>query len=294
MLREIGLRATIEQRVLVLVAGDESAALADTAEALGAEVVRLVVHPGHAVEADQLKRFLFSPPVDSVALVHSETSTGVLAPVLELAHLVRTRKDLALFVDATGSLGAAPLETDLWGLDFVLGASNGPLGLPPGLAFGAASARLLSRTRGLSGRGVLLDYLTHHNATVEGTLLTPLDPGMAMALDRQLERIEREGLEPRWARHRAMSELLARWAAGRTDLALLAESGRRSPGVTAIRLQPPHSALDIAGQMLRLGWEIAGAEEPGAGGILRIGHMGELLPEHLAELLQALGQVLDS
>src|SRR5262245_52516671 len=80
MLREIGLRATIEHRVLVLVTGSESAALADTAELLGAEVVRLMVHPGQAVEPAQLQHFIASPPVDSVALVHSEPSTGVLAP----------------------------------------------------------------------------------------------------------------------------------------------------------------------------------------------------------------------
>lgn len=292
MLREIGLRATIEHRVLVLVAGSESAALADTAEALGAEVIRLVVHPGHAIEPEQLTRFLSSPPVDSVAVVHTETSTGVLAPLQELAQVVRTQKDLALFVDATNSLGAAPLETDQWGLDFVLGASNGPIGLPPGLAFGAASARLLARTRGLSGRGVLLDYLTHYNATVTGTLLTPLDPGLAMALDRQLERIEQEGLEPRWARHRAMAQLIERWVADRDDLSLVAVSGRRSPTVTAIRLKPPHSALDVAEKMLRLGWEIGAAEENGNGGLLRIGHMGEITEKQLEEMLAGLGQAL--
>lgn len=291
MLREIGLRATIEHRVLVLVTGAESAALADTAESLGAEVVRLVVHPGQAVEPDHLRRFISSPPVDSVALVHSEPSTGVLAPLEELARLVRDRKELVLFVDATSSLGAAPLETDAWGLDFVLGASNGPLGLPPGLSFGAASARLLARTRGLSGRGVMLDYLTHYQAAVSGTLLTPIDAGLILGLDRQLERIESEGLEARWQRHSTLGLQIERWAENRSDLALVAESGRRSPTVTAIRLKAPHSALDVAGKMVRLGWEIGAAESP-EGGILRIGHMGDLTAEQLSDLLAALDQAL--
>lgn len=293
MLREIGLRATIEHRVLVLVTGAESAALADTAESLGAEVVRVVVHPGQVVEPDQLERFLSSPSVDSIALVHAETSTGVLTQLQELAQVIRTRKELVLFVDATGSLGGVPLETDQWGLDFVLGASSGPMGLPPGLAFAAASARLLARTRGLSGRGVLLDYLTHYNAAVTGTVLTPFDPGLTMALDRQLERIEREGLEPRWTRHRAMAQLVEGWAAERDDLSVLAVFGRRSPTVTAIRLKPPHSALDVAEKLLRLGWEIGVGEDAGSGGIVRIGHMGETTPEQVAQLLNELGRALD-
>lgn len=291
MLREIGLRATIEHRVLVLVTGAESAALADTAELLGAEVVRLIVHPGQAVEPDQLQHFIASPPVDSVALVHSEPSTGVLAPLEQLAQVVRARKELVLFVDATSSLSAAPLETDQWGLDFVLGSTNGPLGLPPGLSFGAASSRLLARTRGLSGRGVLLDYLTHYNASVTGTLLTPIDPGLTLALDRQLERIEREGLEARWSRHRRLSEVVHRWAEGRTDLGLLAASGRRSPTVTAIRLKPPHSALDVAAKLLRLGWEI-GAADDDQGGVLSIGHMGDVTLEQMTELLDGLEKAL--
>jgi aspartate aminotransferase-like enzyme len=292
MLREIGLRATIEHRVLVLVAGSESAALADTAEALGAEVIRMVVPSGRTPEPEQLDRFLSSPPVDSVALVHSESSTGTLAPLQALASVVRARKELALFVDATGSLGAAPLETDAWGLDFVLGASHGPLGLPPAIAFAAASTRLLARTRGLSGRGVLLDFLTHQSAAAEGMMLTPFDSGLAVALERQLERIEREGLPDRWARHQAMAALVESWAAGRTDLAFVAAPGRRSPSVSCLQLTSPSSASSIAERLLRRGWEIEGGLGPGAEEVLRIGHMGEVGTGQLTDLLLALEEVL--
>jgi aspartate aminotransferase-like enzyme len=293
ILREIGLRATIEHRVLVLVAGSESAALADTAEALGAEVIRMVVPSGRTPEPELLERFLSSPPVDSVALVHSESSTGTLAPLQELASVVRARKELALFVDATGSLGAAPLETDAWGLDFVLGASHGPLGLPPGIAFATASTRLLARTRGLSGRGVLLDFLTHQAAAAEGTILTPFDSGLAVALERQLERMDQEGLPDRWARHRVMAEMVERWVAERGDVSLMAENGRRSPTVSCIRLAPPHSATVLAGRLLRQGWEVGLGEGAGSD-VLLIGHMGETEPDQLTVLLHALGRTLDN
>jgi aspartate aminotransferase-like enzyme len=294
ILREIGLRATIEHRVLVLVAGPESAALADTAEALGAEVIRMVVHPGHTPEPDQLERFLAGPPVDSVALVHSETSTGTIVPLAQLARVVRARRDVLLFVDATGSLGAAPLETDAWGLDFVLGASQGALALPPGLSFAAASRRLVARTRGLAGRGVLLDFLTHHGAAVEGTALTPIDPILAVALDRQLERIDREGLSRRWERHQAMAEVVDRWVAGRNDVTLLAVPARRSPAVSTLELAPPLTGSAVAESLGRQGWQLAPGEGQGSERLLRIGHLGEVGPEQLALLLAALAQRLDA
>jgi aspartate aminotransferase-like enzyme len=294
ILREIGLRAAIEQRVLVLVAGPESAALADTAEALGAEVIRMMVHPGRTPEPDQLERFLASPPVDTVALVHAETGTGTLAPLADLARVVRARRDLLLFVDATGSLGAAELETDAWGLDFVLGASSGPLALSSGLAFAAASTRLVARTRGLAGRGVLLDLLTHHAAAAVGGGLTPFDPALALTLDRQLERIGREGLPARWLRHQAMAEMVERWVAGRRDVQLLAPQGRRSPAVSCLELASPLTGSGVAAALIREGWLVAPGTGPGSERRLRIGHMGEVGTEHLAPLLEALERHLDT
>jgi aspartate aminotransferase-like enzyme len=293
ILREIGLRATVEHRVLVLVAGPDSAALADSAEALGAEVIRMMVHPGHTPEPEQLERFLASPPVDSVALVHAERGTGALAPLATLAAVVRRRPDLLLFVDATGSLGAAPIETDAWGLDFVLAASDGPLALPAGLSFATASQRLVARARDLSGRGVLLDLLTHLAAAAESTVLTPVDPVLVVALDRQLERIDREGLAERWERHRRMAETVERWADGRKDIVLRAVPGRRSPTVSCFELRPPLTGSMMADALSREGWQVASGEGPGSEHLLWVGHMGETAAERLTPLLEALGRALD-
>jgi len=293
ILREIGLRATIEHRVLVLVAGPDSAALADTAEALGFEVIRMMVHPGRTPEPAELERFLASPPVDSVALVHAEAGTGALAPLGDLARVVRGRPDLLLFVDATMSLGSSPVDAEAWGLDLVLAASDGPLALPAGLSFAAASSRLVARARTLSGRGVLLDLLTHLAAAAEGTVLAPVDPVLAVALDRQLERIDREGLPRRWERHRMMAEMVARWTDGRKNVALRAAPGRRSPAVSCLELAPPFTGSMVAEALSRLGWQVAPGEGPGAERLLRIGHMGEIGPEQLAPLLEALGRRLD-
>lgn len=292
ILREIGLRATIDQRVLVLVAGPDSAALADTAEALGAEVIRMMVHPGRTPEPEQLERFLASPLVDTVALVHAEAGTGTLAPLAELARVVRARRDLLLFVDATTTLGAAELETDAWGLDLVLAASSGPLALPAGLAFAAASSRLVARTRNRPGRGVLLDLLTHHAAAAEDAVLTAVDPRMALTLDRQLERIAQEGLTRRWDRHRAMAEMVERWVTGRQDVRLLAPEGRRSPTVSCLELGGTLTGQAVAEALMREGWLVASGEGSGSERRLRIGHMGEIGTEHLAELLEALGRAV--
>lgn len=292
MLREIGLRAAVEHRALVLVGGPAGAALADQAESLGKEVIRVMTHPGEAPLPEQLERFLQGPEVDSVALVHAELN-GALAPLEGLGRLVRRRKDLLLFVDASLSLGADPVETDLWGLDFVLAPSEGPIGMPPGLAFAALSPRLLARARGQQGRGLQLDLLTHHRAAIEGRSLFPPAPALAALLDRQLDQIlEIEGLTVRWQRHEAMRQLVAEWASARTDVILLARAPRAAGGISVLRLSNGREGGRIVQALAEDGWQIAAARDAG-GELLLIGHMGEQTPDGLAQLLVALGRRLE-
>ena len=78
-------------------------------------------------------------PVSLVFLVHSETSTGVVADVQALAAAAKEAGALVV-VDAVSSLGAVPLETDEWGLDVVVAGSQKALMAPPGLATAAVSA----------------------------------------------------------------------------------------------------------------------------------------------------------
>lgn len=292
VLREIALRAGVDQRALVVVAGPDGEALAAGLEALGKEVIRLLVPPGRALEPPHLARFLCGPSVDTVVLAHADLGTGVLAPLAELARVVRTRRELFLFVDATGSLGAAPLETDRWGLDLVLAGSEGPLGLPAGLGFAVASPRFLARLRRQSARGLQLDLAAHAAAASRGQVLGTIPPTLARALDRQLQRIlEEETLEARWARHAALGAAVDAWLADRDDVRLLAAAGWRAPVVSCLELPPDRAAADVVAVLQREGWRLAPAtvEHPR---LLRLGHMGDHQPDHLAALLAALAGAL--
>ncbi len=285
-LREMGLRSAVEHRALALVAGEEGAALADQVESLGKEVIRLHVRPGRTVEAAHLSRFLAGPEVDTVTVVHAEATAGSLAPLAELARVVQARPELLLVVDASHSLGASPLEMDQWGLDFVVAPSDGALGLPPGLAFAAASPRLLARARTLSGRGAQLDFVAHHAAAAEGRMFTPVAPAFAAALAHQLRQIlDVEGLTARWHRHAALGEIVAAWAGARPTARLLAVEGRRAHALSVIMFGEPADGAWAA--LSADGWRV-GLD----GGGLRIGHLGDRQPEELRALLEAVAVAL--
>jgi len=292
LLREIGLRVAVEHRVLVLVGGPAGDSLATQAESLGKEVIRMMTHPGQAPEPEQLARFLQGPEVDSVAVVHAEIN-GALAPLEALSRVVRQRPGVLFLVDASLSMGADPVEAEGWGLDFVVAPSDGPVGLPAGLAFAALSPRLLARARTQSGRGQQLDLLAHYGAAAEGRSMIAPAPGQAIQLERQLTQIlEVEGLSARWLRHDAMRHTVVKWAAGRTDVEVLARPARTASAISVLRLENGHVPDQVVRGLAEDGWYIGTAKDAKGVDCLVIGHMGDHTTADLAELLGALGRRL--
>jgi aspartate aminotransferase-like enzyme len=292
-LMEAAVRSGVRHRMLAVVGGYFGEMFARIGEGCGKEVIRAVVPPGHTLEPDLLARFLEGPEVDAVTLVHSESSTGALAPLPELARVVRSRSDTLLLVDGVTSIGAMPMEMDGWGIDFLLTGSQKALALPPGMAIGAVSPRLVARAESLPDRGFFLSATHLLNADRRNLPLTTPNLPVVHALYRQLQRIDASGgLPARFARHQAMATRLAEWAEARDDLAILADKSRRSPTVTALELRNGRPASAIARALETRDWLVSTGLAPMVEKVIRIGHMGDLEPQHLAGLLQQLEAVL--
>ena len=86
-----------------------------------------------------------------MALVHNETSTGVLNPVAAVrAAIDRAGSDALLLVDTVSSLGAVDYRHDEWDIDITVTGSQKGLMLPPGLGFNAIGPRAPPSTPGAS------------------------------------------------------------------------------------------------------------------------------------------------
>jgi aspartate aminotransferase-like enzyme len=289
---EMAVRNGVRRRALSLVNGAFSERFANLVTATGKECVRLEVPLGCAIEPDLLRDALRRTPVDAVTVVHSETSTGVLQDVEALAAVVREFDDVLLLVDAVTSLGGSPVEHDRWGLDFTFTGSQKALALPPGLAFGVASARMAERAKTLPGRGLYFDLISFEKAA---TCFKPTNtPAISLlfALQTQLDRIEREGgVEARWRRHEAMRRHVDDWAAGR-GLEQLPPEDRRSWTVSCVKLPAGRSARAVVGALKTQGWTVGSGYGPLQDATFRIGHMGDHAVAGLAQLLLLVEQVL--
>ena len=135
--------------VLVVVTGYFGDRLADICARYGAIVGRVEVPWGRAADPELVRRALKQAPADIVAVVHAETSTGVLNPVEAIGDVAREAGAL-LIVDAVTSLGAHPVDVAGWQIDACYSCSQKGLGAPSGMAPIAFSARARARAKSRS------------------------------------------------------------------------------------------------------------------------------------------------
>jgi aspartate aminotransferase-like enzyme len=297
-LMEAAVRNCVRGRVLCLVCGAFSERFYRIAHACGKEVDRLEVEWGASNEPGPLAEALARGGYDAVTVVHSETSTGVLNPLPEIANAVREASPATLLlVDCVTSLAAAPVEVDAWGLDFALTGSQKGMALPPGLAFGVASQRAYDRSLEAPDRGLYFSFEVLEKAAARNQTANTPAVSLLFALDEQLGRIEAEGLDARWARHRAMAERTWRWvddmcADHGIELRVLAPDGRRSPSVTCVALPGGLDGVEITRRMAERGFTIASGYGRLKEGTFRIGHMGDHTMDELEALLDCLTSMI--
>ena len=295
-LMEAAIRNGARRRVLCLVNGAFSERFYKIAVATGLAADPLEVEWGAVNTPEQLEHALRRGIYDAVTVVHSETSTGVLNPIRELAEVTRRAGDVVLLVDAVSSMAGARIETDAWGIDFMLTGSQKCFALPPGLAFGAAQPNILERAKSKPDRGIYFDFVEYERNIQNNQ--TPNTPAVSLlyALAEQLDAIRQETIEARWARHNEMAQRTYEWVAGMNDrgvrLEILAPEGYRSPTVTTIRAPEGWTGPRLAAAVKQRGFQIATGYGRLKDETFRIGHMGDHTVDELEELLDVLTEVL--
>jgi aspartate aminotransferase-like enzyme len=293
---EAAVRNVAQGKILSLVNGSFSERFADIAESCGHTVTRVTVPPGETFDLDAVETALKGAKYDALTLAHSETSTGVVSPVREIAGLARRHGALSL-VDSVSGIGGAELCTDAWGIDFVFTASQKALAIPAGLAFAVASPEYLERAKKAKTQGRYFDVADFEKfAAIHQTPTTPA-LYLLYALDAQLRNIALEGIERRWERHLAMRAATEAWVTATADklripVRVLAREGIRSPTVTAIVLPERVAPGQLVEEIAKRGYVIGGGLAPVAKTTVRIGHMGDHNVEGLAHCLSAVGEAL--
>lgn len=290
-LMEAGIRNLVPRggRVLHLSCGAFGERWVKVSKSCGRTPVVLEASWGSTHKPEVVRELLLtSPPFEAVAITHNETSTGVTAPLAELAATVReVSSETLILVDAVSSVGGIELRFDEWGLDLAFAGTQKCLALPPGLTVFAVSKRGMRAAEGVEERGFLLDFVKADKGMREGrTVATPCVP-LVFALSRQLDRVAEETLETRWARHREMRGICLGWAEEQGYAPFVQDPAARSATVSCIDARGA-DVQALAERAEKAGYHMDRGYGDLKGVAFRVGHMGDHTPERLREFLAAI------
>ena len=268
--------------------------IGDMARRHGGEVVRLAKPWGEPFDPQEAREFIRRERPRIVAFVQAETSTGLYNQAREIcdaAHEV----DAVTIADCVTSLGGMPVMVDDNGIDIAYSCSQKGLGCPPGLSPVTVSPRALEhlKTRKAPVQSFYLDlqlldtfYNGHkYHHTASATMFYALREGLAIVAE--------EGLEARWARHKANHEA---FVAGieKMGLSMLVPQGHRLWTLNTPRIPEGVDDAKVRQFLLeKYSMEVAGGFGPLAGKVFRIGTMGySSTAENVQLILEALAAAL--
>ncbi len=276
------------EKVLVASIGHFGNRWAEICKAFGVNAVHYETEWGKALDPAEVKKQLdANPGIKLVYCTLNETSTGAINDIQALTKVVHEAGAL-IVVDAISGLGAAPFETDAWGVDVVLSGSQKGFMMPPGLAFAAINPAAMAKVAEAKNPKYYLSWTKAVKKLTEEKMPdTPFTPAVSLViqLEKSLEIIKQETMEKIWERH---AKLAKATRAGVTALGLkLFAPTCPSPAVTSV-----HAPEGIDGAAVnkafrdQYGISIAGGQGKVKGKIFRLGHLGYA---DLSDTLLAMG-----
>ncbi len=246
------------RKLLVCRNGVYGERLATIAARNGIEIVSVSAPQNEPIDpAEVLSALEANDDVDAVAVVHHETTTGLLNPVAEIAALASVR-NVRVAVDAISSLGAEELRLAGTGIDFLACTSNKCLHGLPGASFVLMSPEGVARVRQAPRRSLYLDLAAYLDAQLLGSVpFTPSVPaiyGLEAALDELLD----EGISTRREAYRARVAYLDREFARIGLIPIVSESDRSSsvrslPLPEGVAYERLHDAVKADGYVIYAG-----------------------------------------
>ncbi|MFQ5862375.1 MAG: 2-aminoethylphosphonate aminotransferase [Candidatus Brocadiales bacterium] len=230
------------------------------------------------------------PEVEVVAVVHHETSTGLINPVKEIGEICR-RHGRVFLVDSISGLGGEEIDLVKDNVDICMGSANKCIQGLPGLSFVIVKKEQIERMMGLPARSMYLYIPTQWENQERGS--TPFTPSIPIfyALEAALEELREEGVGNRIARYKNASSIL-REGFERLGLRLFLPEMLLSNTITALYLPDGVSYQDLHDRLKKERFVIYAGQAQLKEEIFRVANMGELAPQELTTFLESLGKIL--
>ncbi len=240
----------------------------------GLDTVILKVPFGQAVTPAHIEKVL-DPSVKAVLVQASETSTGVLHPIKEIAALTK-KNNILLVVDGISTLGISPCPMDEWGIDCLLTGSQKGLMLPPGLSFVALSQKAWEQVEQTDPKTFYFNLRGERDRCLQNCQTMFTSPvNLLMGLATCLEIFQQRGFQDIFSTQWALAAQ-ARAGIAAMGLELFAKD-HFAWGLTSVKVPENIDANQVLHTCeKRYGVVLASGQGELKGKIIRFGHMGHV------------------
>ena len=282
-------------KLLVLNNGAYGARITTIARMLKVDTVELGQAEIEPTDLGQVEQMLAGDPeITHVAMVHCETTTGMLNPVEAVGEIVR-RLGRVFILDAMSSFGGIPMSMELTGAHYLISSANKCVQGVPGFGFVVADRAMLEATEGWS-RSHSLDLFDQWRVmeTNGGKWRFTSPTHVVSAFARALDELKDEGgIEARHTRYVANQKTMVKGMRALGFRTLLGDD-LQSPIITSFyypddaefEFQKFYDALKSRGFVIYPG-KVSHAQ------CFRIGSIGDVQPEDMTELVGRISEVID-
>ena len=280
-----------QRKMLVINNGVYGERMAQIASIHGFAVVELSFPWTSPPDLGQIDRALREDPaIEVVSLVHHETTTGLLNPVVAIGEMVR-QHGRVLLVDSISGLGGEEIDLATAGIGLCVGTANKCIQGLPGVSFVLVRHIDMERMQAFPARTLYfhLPMLYSHQQR-ESTPFTPAIQPL-YALDEALQELLEEGVAQRIARYRAAAHLL-RNGFESLGLKCLLPPDLRSNTITSLELPAGFTYEALHDALKARGYVIYAGQGDLAARVFRVANMGHLTLDQFRGFLAALTEVL--
>ena len=279
------------RRMLVVVNGVYGERILEMAQTHGIATVVVRSDWGRPPDLAAIENALRADPgIEVVALVHHETTTGLLNPVEEVGRITRAHGRV-LFVDAISGLAGDTLRLEDWGVGVCVGVANKCVQGIPGVGFVLAKRGEMQRMAEIPPRSVYMHLPRHFAAHEKHTVPFTAAVQVLYALDEALDELLEEGVDARVARYgRAAAQLRAGFE--RLGLTLMLPPELRSNSITTLSLPPGLTYQQLHDRVRKDGFVIYEGQGQLSTQVFRVANMGALSEDDFARFLVSLERAM--
>lgn len=282
-----------QKRILVISNGEFGQRLADISRIHNPNTFQIKLEWGVPFNLLQVKKFVQENKIEMISMVHHETSTGMLNPILKVGKIAK-EANLLFHVDAVSSAGSDKIEVEESGIDFITTSSSKALGSIPGLSIVVGKVKSFEALKDIPPRTAYLNLYKFYRYAKDYKQ-TPNTPAVQLfgALEQALSNILSKRVADFRLDLRKKALLIRKTLKQLGIYPLLAAKHQLSSVLTTFSVPEYLLASDLKNALKSLGFVIYEGKGPLKDKVFQIASIGEITFDQIQLFKEAFETVIN-